>query len=611
MSLKCSMSKCTNDDRRLELITCKSFCSSSFHGTCLGLERNWQSSRLKDYFVCEECLNMQIVGKKYFDAFSVKLDSLSDEQNTLVNKCSKVIEFNSNSFSDLCQRIDENQSLSSLCSNDANLDNVLKIIVQQIDAMKRDLHSLKMEFRDISKKFSNAPNMNQSNSITDSAIKEELADIKQTVKSLSLMISQNIDIRNTATNSETNILANSGTSVPAENNLPADPAEPGAGIVFKRGSNWTLQAWTDWNARINRLREAYKQSPSSTKVLKSIYIRGLPIHSKKAWLSDFIQKNFNGEILKYTDITPKNLDKNKPRYKCAKIEVSSTISNRILSSKNRNLWNKIKALAVPWVEKELNSKKTNLNRNNNINNTRISTNNSLDTNKLVNNNSKKSSIDNNKLLTNNSKKNRIASNIRESLVKEQNPSGFQSINNNKKIDIYKNIPSTSTDHNYSNFEKSVDYIGNITGANNVTSNNVSPNFVNPMLPPIVRLTQNSIGNGDSVYVLSRFRDPRIYDNVRLFLAYLYNQENHVCMDGKTKTNVQVLIHQEGLPSNYEELMGLYIKYHDTLGITEETVKADLKAYCNHISSKRTNYLNRTKSNHDKFFRPDKQSSQPD
>ncbi|XP_055387204.1 uncharacterized protein LOC129615845 [Condylostylus longicornis] len=111
----------------------------------------------------------------------------------------------------------------------------------------------------------------------------------------------------------------------------------------------------------------------------------------------------------------------------------------------------------------------------------------------------------------------------------------------------------------------------------VCSKNNSPNLVNPLLPPIVRMTQNSI-RGDSVYALSCFREPSVLNNVRLFLAYMHDQDNNICMEGKTKTYLKVSIRQEGLPNNYKDLLELFLKYYNSEGISTKDAKADLEAY---------------------------------
>ena len=63
----------------------------------------------------------------------------------------------------------------------------------------------------------------------------------------------------------------------------------------------------------------------------------------------------------------------------------------------------------------------------------------------------------------------------------------------------------------------------------------SPAFCDPLIPPLVNLTQKSVADMDSRYVLARHRDSRIFENVRLFLSFLHDKEDSVCINGKTNT----------------------------------------------------------------------------
>lgn len=136
---------------------------------------------------------------------------------------------------------------------------------------------------------------------------------------------------------------------------------------------------------------------------------------------------------------------------------------------------------------------------------------------------------------------------------------------------------------YSNWNKGITQVSNIKKENN--------NYNISTVPPIVRLTSKSIETGDNIYALSRFRDHRIYYNVRIFLSYFYDQDD-ICYEGMTKTNLKVLIHQEGLPNDYKELSKLYFLYHETTGLTKKEVLQDLAIYRRHIDNKYREYLQR-------------------
>lgn len=159
------------------------------------------------------------------------------------------------------------------------------------------------------------------------------------------------------------------------------------------------------------------------------------------------------------------------------------------------------------------------------------------------------------------------------------------------------------DNNYVNIKSNAKFINWVKGETLNPHNQImekrSPNnhqngknnVIDAMVPPIVRMTKNAIENGDSLYALSRLRDHRIYNNVRLFLSYFHNQGD-ICYDGITQTSLKVLINQEGLPMDYQELRKLYNQYHETIGIADNEVSKDLISYRSHIDNKYREYLQR-------------------
>lgn len=131
----------------------------------------------------------------------------------------------------------------------------------------------------------------------------------------------------------------------------------------------------------------------------------------------------------------------------------------------------------------------------------------------------------------------------------------------------------------------------------------SQSHFDPLLPPTVKLSMLSAADGDGRYILSRLRDHRIFANVRLYLAYLHDKSDTVCIDGKTKTNLIVSIHQEGLPTGYAALRQIFDRYHESFGVESSQVTKDLTAFASHLNSKRTAYLQKIREDSDKFFRP--------
>lgn len=143
-------------------------------------------------------------------------------------------------------------------------------------------------------------------------------------------------------------------------------------------------------------------------------------------------------------------------------------------------------------------------------------------------------------------------------------------------------------------------------SSNTPSSTISPSstpILDPLLPPTVKLTQQTIDTTECRYALSRLREKKIYENIRLFLAYLHNKSDSVCYEGKTKTSVMVSIQQEGLPTDPISLKNLYIRYHEIFNMSPQKVADDLAAFGNYVHSKRVSHLQRSRVDHNKFFRP--------
>ena len=95
--------------------------------------------------------------------------------------------------------------------------------------------------------------------------------------------------------------------------------------------------------------------------------------------------------------------------------------------------------------------------------------------------------------------------------------------------------------------------------------------------------------------MSRLRDHRVYNNIRLYLSYFYDQ-NDICYEGMTQTNIKVLIDQEGLPTDCTKLRRIYYKYHCNIGVSHEEVKKDLVLYRRYIDNKYRGHLQRIREN---------------
>lgn len=126
--------------------------------------------------------------------------------------------------------------------------------------------------------------------------------------------------------------------------------------------------------------------------------------------------------------------------------------------------------------------------------------------------------------------------------------------------------------------------------------------LDPMRPPIVRLTEQSV-NGDRRTLMARLRDPKIMHIVRLYLAYLKDKESFVCVDGMTRTSILITLASEGLPTSTELLLKVFLDVHAEYGINKDNAMKDLETYRNFISSGRVHRLQQLRESTNNFYKP--------
>jgi hypothetical protein len=135
----------------------------------------------------------------------------------------------------------------------------------------------------------------------------------------------------------------------------------------------------------------------------------------------------------------------------------------------------------------------------------------------------------------------------------------------------------------------------------LTKNNQKrPSFMDPLYPPITKLTQiSAMENGR--YALSRLHDGHLLKTVRYFLAYLHSNPG-ACYEGFTAPHCRTIIGSKGLPTDYEALRQIYVKYNCLFGDSNETdIMNELNALRNHISSNRINHLQRMRESNNAFY----------
>lgn len=127
--------------------------------------------------------------------------------------------------------------------------------------------------------------------------------------------------------------------------------------------------------------------------------------------------------------------------------------------------------------------------------------------------------------------------------------------------------------------------------------------LDPLKPPIVRLTEQS-ACGDGKFLLARLREPHVYQNIRLYLAFLKDQPLDYCTpDGMTLTSMKAYLHSQGLPKSDDQLLSILKEFHSAIGLPETHTLADLEAFRKHMSSRKIQQLQKLREDHNKFFRP--------
>lgn len=143
----------------------------------------------------------------------------------------------------------------------------------------------------------------------------------------------------------------------------------------------------------------------------------------------------------------------------------------------------------------------------------------------------------------------------------------------------------------------------LTSIQNPIPSKYTTSFLDPLLPPVVKLTSLSAEDVEGRYILSRLRDKKIYADVRLYLAYLHDKPDSICVDGLTRTYLKVKIHQEGLPTDTATLKQLFYRYHELSGeISPQQLDNDLSTFGSHVGSKRISQLQKSRTDHKNYFR---------
>ena len=694
-SLKCAVSDCLNTDRRCEFLVCQGLCQMTFHGLCIGLERNWMSSKLKDNYVCDKCIQFQDVLKNANALNLMNIEKLCDTSNLIINKASKSLESNMEMMESVCQRVDDftansnnlseidlekikssvNQlldvsrshcvlSIKELFKNFAvQSDNIFceltNIVAEccknaehtsaEMSALKSSVDHLNLialdsissisasceetrntndnysnlsnDLKKISKRLDNIElNMNRNQSTNPSInIKESIVNSCTTISRSSLNQSGSLLSELTLASDSISSLKVTRSKIPkavVRFMLPDQLPEP-VSFIFKYGVNWSRDEWLNRIEKLNKINKiaTARGSISKTKATMlsdvslnvEFFITRAPILADPDWMRNKFLRAYAIHIETCVPVVPKSKKKEQLTYSCFKVSIPAKYQWIFHNAPHLDTIGKNMRIQ-PWTDR---SKSTSSKLNSKFNRSVGKTSSKKDLSTInkspnVSNNSAKR----NSTINNSSKNSKSNTNTLRSHLLKNNYSNFSQgetfTPGNLTFKPVSNIPEISTTPQPETIPPAVHkdspQIYNPIEQSSRHSN-VSPSFCDPLIPPLVNLTQKSVLDNDSRYVLARLRDNKIFENVRLFLSYLHDKDDTVCIGGKTNTSLRIAIQQEGLPCDLLSLRRIYDKFHLSFGISALQVSSDLNSYASHVSSNRTIYLQRVRENHDKFFRP--------
>ena len=137
--------------------------------------------------------------------------------------------------------------------------------------------------------------------------------------------------------------------------------------------------------------------------------------------------------------------------------------------------------------------------------------------------------------------------------------------------------------------------------NNNDVDNSNPPWLDPVVHNDFNLVQMSLKSSERRFALSKFNDVNIFKLVRTYLSFFHDQSPTVCVEGHTKLSIEIFIRSTGLPTQVEELKGLFVEFVSRFDITEEQVQKDFMTMRKYISSDRINRLQRNESSMKNFL----------
>ena len=119
--------------------------------------------------------------------------------------------------------------------------------------------------------------------------------------------------------------------------------------------------------------------------------------------------------------------------------------------------------------------------------------------------------------------------------------------------------------------------------------NSKPLF-DPLEPPITRLVQMSAQSSDKRYIKAHLRNDKVFDKIRLYLAFFCDKAPSVTYNGYTRMKILTDLSNEGIPMDHNFLTEIYYDFMKDKGFNNKEISEELKAYGEAIKWDRIKYL---------------------
>lgn len=566
-------------------------------------------------------IHYSIRNSNFSEMVQNEIKSLRDEFIEHFGNSTKILSNQSTLINDISSRYFDFGRYLEFTDKIVNMDNNLNYISNELTASRLVIRDIVDDIKNMAGTSKSIPNLNLSDcappqNVTIHAELQDIATCYNNYNNTSVLVSPHT--QNTSITKQP----------PSTSTTPIVDA-----VIQKFGTSWTQIEWDSRISKLNNFNNITKtkdkrrgknrfssKTSTSNDVLDAYFLRGAPSHADADWLSTFFLSKFSISISNAVKIVPSKRKVIKLSYNCFKLYLPLKYRWLFLNS-DQDVFKHGKMRMSLWKDRSSEIQKSSRNKSSSTSNIKNNINSIRNTNNKNNNTS-----------INNTKKKYIKKKY-ENFIQGQtlNPQLPQiSIpdlpSTNSSTKTRQHISTSTTTPNINSINRPCFNLNPIDAVPDTDTINfdhgeilIDPktksntphisqgfSFLDPLFPPKIKHTANSINSTENRYLLGRLREHRLFEDVRLFLAYLHKQPQDVCVDGRTKTSTLVSIQKEGFPTDFNALKSLYYKYHEQLGISSSQTDQDLAAVESHISSKHSaqlQHLQKLRENQDKLFRP--------